>query len=582
MSGFSDRLRKALTHRWFPWFLAGIAGLVHLPGIGTGYLVDDHAHRFVGQGNTVPGGPRGPWELYRFADGGAGVRAAIDEGIHAWWTAPDLKLAFLRPITSLVRVAEERLFHENAALCHLVSVLFFVATALAVWRLLAAWVGGAAGNLGALLFALDDAHSMPVLWIAARHMLIGTLFVLLGLTPFLRARARGSVSLASGAFFFLGLMSSESAVSGLAFFGAIALFFGPRTLASRASALAPVAVATLAWLGCYVAFGYGAKGSAYYVDPLTTPVAFAQVAVLRAPTLALAQLFGVPAEISGMAPAAAPVLAALGFLLFGLFAWLSVRTLPDRSRTLSLLVAFVLALVPACGTNSDDRLLVLPGVAAFGLLACWARYVANVRPSVVLRVATVAGLVVHVGFALLLLPIRTLASASMLSGIVARGSATLGPQATEREIVVLSAPDGLLPSGMLLKRQLSGQPAVPMRVLCTSPKTPLTVRRVAASVLELSSEGGTMRDPFVGAVRNTPFVTGDRVELRGLTVEVLAAEAGYPTSVRFTFAESIDDGSRSFLAWEGHRFVPVELPPVGGSIELSAIDFPTELGFTGN
>ena len=579
MSAFAARLQKALTHRRFTWFLAAIAALLHLPSLSAGYIVDDHAHRWFAQGNSMPGGPRGAWDLYRFADGGEGVGRAVETGIHAWWTAPDLKLAFFRPITSLLRVAEERAFGDQAWLCHAVSILLFVLTVLAVQRLFALWIGGAAGNLAALLFAIDDAHEMPVTWIAARHCVLGALFLAWGLYVFLRARREGRVAWSAGALLFAALASSESALGGVPFFIALTFAYGSSALASRVRALLPVGMAVATWLACYIAFDYGAKGSAFYVDPLASPVPFAQVAVTRGPTLALAQLYGVPAELSGIVPSSAPMLALLGALGFAVFAWVSLRKLPDRPRTLSLLASFVLSIVPACGTNADDRLLVIPGIAAFGLIGCWARYAAHAKPSFGLRLATAGGILVHVVIAPLLLPLRSTGSANMLTTIVARGSDSLPvPEADDVETIVISSPDGLLPSGMMLRRHLAGNPTLPLRVLSTAPASPLTLARPAPGVLEMRSSGGMMHDPFVSAVRAEPFRAGDRRVIRGIEVEVVAATQGYPTELRFTFTSgALEDGSARFVTWQNHRFEEIALPSVGESLELPAIDFGQEL-----
>ncbi len=533
---------------------------------------------------TYPGGPRGVWDLYRFAGGDDAIHSGTETGLFPWWTNPHLKLAFFRPVPSLLRVAEEHLFGDHAIFCHAISIALFVVTTLAVFELFREWIGGGAASLGALLFAVDDAHATTVTWTAARHSLIGTLFVVLSLTAFVRARARSKVSIASGLLFFFGLASSESALSGLAFFIAFAVFEDPRTLGARARALLPVGAATVAWMGFYKSLGYGASGSAYYIDPLQSPARFASTAVLRAPILALAQLFGPPAEISGLTPAIAPLLAAFGAVFFVAFAWLSVRRLPNRGLVLALLSAFVLSLVPACGANSDDRLLMVPGIAAFGLLALWARRVAAPHPSLLLRVAAVTGALVHLVLAPLLVPVRGLTLATMLTGLVSRGSASFpdDPKIAQQTLVILSAPDSLLPTGMVVMRLLSGRP-IPkvVRVLSSSAATPITVTRVGASVLELRAEGGMMRDPFVGALRDEMLHAGDVTVLPDLEIEVLAvASGGFPSRVRYSFREgNLDDGTRRFITWRDHRYTPLDVPPMGASIELPALDFGAEMSY---
>lgn len=159
---FAERVRRALVDHRFVKALALVAFASHATSLGAGYLVDDHTHRYFARGETIPGGPRGLWDMYRFADGGVGVRQAIDEGFHPWWTSSSLKLAFFRPVASLLRFVEEKAFGDHAVFAHLVSCALFVATVVALHAAYRRWIGGAAAGLAALLFALDDAHATTV------------------------------------------------------------------------------------------------------------------------------------------------------------------------------------------------------------------------------------------------------------------------------------------------------------------------------------------------------------------------------------------------------------------------------------
>jgi hypothetical protein len=416
-----EKVRSGLAHPKFPLLLGAFAFLSHAPSLGAGYLVDDHTHRFFAQGQNIPGGPRGPWDLYRFADGGAGVREAIDSGLHPWWTSPQLKLAFLRPIASLLRVAEEKVFAEHAFFPHLISVVLFVATVLVVHAAFKRWIGGAAAGLGALLFAIDDAHATTVTWIAARHSLLATFGAVLALWLFLRARDRKTMSVGAGIAFFCALLSSEAAASALAFFVAIALFDDPRPARERLRGLVPVTVATAVWLVVYRLLACGSTGSAYYVDPLKDPVRFVGMAVTRLPVLGLAQIFFPPSELSSMQPRLAPGLAGMGLVVLGLTFVLVWRT-KERARALGLFVAFVVSLLPACGTNSDDRLLLLPGVAAMGLVALGCRAAWHGRPKLGARAMLALVAIVHVGFAVLLAPVRASLFAKTMATFVDRGA----------------------------------------------------------------------------------------------------------------------------------------------------------------
>lgn len=590
---FLQRLHTALDHRRFPVFLAVVAFVVHAPSLGAGYLVDDHTHRYFAQGQRIPGGPRGPWDLYRFADAGPGVREAIDTGLHPWWTAPTLKLAFFRPIASLLRVAEEKLFAEHAFFPHLVSCLLFVVTTLAVHAALKRWLSSqTTAALGAFLFAIDDAHASTVTWIAARHSLLATCAAALGTALFLRARDERRVSFGAGGLVLLALFSSEAAVSVLGFVAAITLFDDSRPSRERARGLAPIGIATLVWLGFYVALHDGSSGSAYYVDPVGEPLRFVGALATRLPALFLAQLFVPPSELSSMQPALAGGIAALGYGAMALTFLLAWKT-KERARALGLLAAFVLALVPACGTNSDDRLLLLPGIPAMGLvaLACRAAYHASLAPTsptipssdsasraALAALATMG--VVHVGLALVLLPLRSSFFASTMATFVDRGAEELFsiPEVDQKDMLVVTCPDGLLPSSMLVSRKLAKKPVFRSgRLLVTAPAGEVSLTRLDDRTISLRATAGMMNDPFVGAVRAEPFRQGDRITLPDVTVTVAEVTDRRPTRIVFAFRQSLDRQDLVLMRWSGGRFESFTLPAPGASMTLPPIDFATAL-----
>lgn len=582
-----ERIRSALVHPKAPLGLAVLAFLVGAPALGAGFIVDDHVHRFFARGGTIPGGPRGPWDLYRFADGAGGLREAMESGLHPWWTSPELRLAFFRPVASLLRVFEERAFGDHALLCHLVTSLVFVGTVLAVHAAFRRWIGGAAATLGALLFCIDDAHASTIGWIAARHSLLATGLGALALALYLRARDEKKVSVGAGLAMMGALASSEAALSFLPMFVAIAAAFDPRSARERARALAPVGAAVALWLAVYGIGGFGSRGSGYYVDPVRDPARFVAAGALRLPALAAAQLFVPPSELSSMAAPLAPAIALLGLLVLGVVFAVAARA-EDRRRALALAFAFVAALVPACGTNADDRLLMVPGIAAMALVALMCRSAYRARARVTARAALVAVGLVHVLFALVLGPLRVGFFASSMGGFVARGAESLyaGPRNEDEELLVVTAPDGLLPSSMQVSRRNAGLPvAERWRLLLTAPAGDVTLHRVDASTLEISASLGAMNDPFVAAVRAAPFAAGDTVRFPALVVTVLSVTAdGRPTKIRFAFARPLDDPRIVAVRWRAPHdgkpsgFERFRLPSVGASMPLDAIDFAKALG----
>lgn len=581
-----ERVRAALVHPKAPLGLGFLAFLVSAPALGAGFIVDDHIHRYFSRGGNIPGGPRGPWDLYRFADGGPGLADAMTSGLHPWWTSPELRLAFFRPVASLLRVAEEKAFGDHAVLDHLVTSVVFVATVMAVHAAFRRWIGGAAAMLGALLFAVDDAHATTVTWIAARHSLLATGFGALALALYLRGRDEKKVSIGAGLAMMAALASSEASLSFLPMFLAIALVEDPRSTKDKSLALAPIAASVVVWLGIYAAFGYGSRGSGYYVDPVRDPVRFVGSAITRLPALAGAQLFFPPSELSSMAAPLAAPLAVFGFVVL-VVAFVAAYRCAERRRAVALFGAFVLGLVPACGTNSDDRLLMVPGIAAMGLVAVVCRSVYASRDRFASKAVFGAVAFVHVVMAFVLSPVRMSFFSSSMTNFVGHGAATLYTfdRPLEKDLLLVTTPDGLLPTSMHVSRQNAGLPvARSARILVTGPAGEVSLTRVSDSSFEVAATGGMMRDPFVAAVRAKPFRAGDSVTFPALTVLVKEATVdGVPSKLLFTFAESLDRPDLVTMRWHGPRngersgYEPFVLPPPGASVKLDAIDFATVL-----
>jgi hypothetical protein len=581
------KIRDLLVHPKFTWVLAILAFLMQAPSLGAGYLIDDHAHRYFARGGTIPGGPRGVWDLYRFADGSPDVQKAIDLGVHAWWVDPHLKLAFFRPVTSMLRVVEERLFGDHAFFPHLISCLLFVATVLAVHAVFRRWIGGAAASLGALLFALDDTHAITVTWLAARHSLIALAACALSLAFFLRARDERKLSLGSGIWLLIALFSSEATLSILPFFLAVVVVEDSRAIKDRMMALVPIISAAVIWFVTYKALGYGSQASGYYIDPGRSPIRFIAAMAIRLPALAGGQLFFPPAEISSSLPALAPKFALFGLLLLGI-AFFAAWKSRERKRAVALWVVFVVSLIPACGTTADDRLLMIPGVAAMGLIAVVCRSAYHARGSTgrlswPSRLVFGGVAVVHVGMALLLSPIQMAFFVKALGGIVDRGAQSLYAfdHPEQHDLLVMTSPDGLLPSSMFLSRMNAHLPvARSSRVLATSPAGVVTLTRIDATSFSLTATKGMMQDPFVTAVRPGLFQIGDKVELPLFTVTVVhATPEGFPTSLLYVFRQSLNEPNFVFTCWHNQSanqqggYRTFTLPKVGESMSLEAIDF---------
>ncbi len=220
----TTKLRDLLASKKMPWVAALAAFVLGLPTLGMGVMLDDFVMRYVVQKTgPFPGGPRGVWDLYRFADGGEGVHDAIAMGLYPWWSSPHLKLAFFRPLSSLWVAVDQSLFVGSPWIAHLGSVLLAAALAGVVGKLYGRLLGGATAGLAALFYAVDDAHSMPVLWSANRHALLSAFLGFAALLAHTRRSPRTAVSL-----FALALAAGESVFGVLPYVFAYAWFTDDR------------------------------------------------------------------------------------------------------------------------------------------------------------------------------------------------------------------------------------------------------------------------------------------------------------------------------------------------------------------
>jgi hypothetical protein len=325
-----------LGHWWLPLATIVLALLLVSPSLGIGPMGDDYMHMArVDPRLHGPGFAYAPLDLFTFVSGDPSQRAILlEEGIFGWWMAPDFRMSFWRPLSSLTHVLDHRLWPRSWVLAHAHSMVWFAAllTVLAVLyrRFHAPWIA----HLALVLYAVDDARGWVLGWVANRNALVAATLAFACLVAHDRARRDGwrAGRWLAPALFGVALLGGESALGVTGYLVAHALLIDSGPLARRLGRLWPYATLAAAWLVAYKALGYGTRRGGMYLNPLDEPTLYLRALVERLPVLLAAQIGLSMSDVWLLLPSparlAAYTLALLGLLAFAILLAPLWRRLP--------------------------------------------------------------------------------------------------------------------------------------------------------------------------------------------------------------------------------------------------------------
>lgn len=588
-----------------------LALVMALPALKLGFFADDYIQTLSIEGAFAASSARP--ERYQFTeDGEEGVRASIRRGELPWWTQPELKLRFLRPLSGALLTLDYRLFGRAPFGYHLHSLFWYLALVAATGLFFRRVLPGATGAAALLLFTIDDCHASLVDWIACRHMLIAATPALLGLWAHMRYREEGwkPGRWLSFAGIAVGLLGGETALGVIAYWIAYELL-APREgegegdaggWRARLRGAAPVLGFSGAYFILYKALGCGARGNDNYIEPLSDPRAFVLALMERVPILVGNLLAGLPADATMALPSgpfvAAGIAAALGVSLLYRAV---VPFIPEAERRalLWLVPGALLSLVTTAGGVPSARLLLMPSLGGAALVATLLRFglrgaaargaqinAAEPRPRRFGLRPLGWGIValVHVAMSSLafaIAPFLLGQLATRMENIAREAEVGAGPN---QHVFLLMASDplaGLYPGAIRMLSEpgrLSGWHPLSMA------KRPHRLIRTGPSSFRLQVVGGRLMETFFEQLyrsSSVPFAIGDEAVYGEARVSVRAVDGGTdgthgrPTEIEVQFGRPLEDAGLSFLAWQGGRLRRVALPDVGGSIELAWEPGPT-------
>lgn len=560
--------------------LIAVLGLgLTLPSLGAGFFADDILHLLTLEGRLPEEFSARPLDLFRFLTGepAAGERL-IRMGVSPWWTDPQVRVAFFRPLSSLTHLLDHALWGTHPVGYHVTNLVLWLGVLLsasAVLRRLAP--SPRAATLALLVFAVSDARGLVVSWVANRNALLSTLLVLLALCSWddFRRGAGRSYALLAWLLITLGLLAGETALGGLALIAAYELFglpHGPALDRRRLRWAWPLAVIGLIYVAVYKLGGFGVAHSGIYVDPATDAGAWLQVAATRFPALASALIWSWPIDYWVMGEGAERVLAVGGAILLAASVAVFWRVVRQQRALAAMALGGALALLPLTSTFPSTRLLLLPGLPAALLIGTYLDQAWPPRRAGWLRGA-VAGLL---GLrSIVLAPALLALNVALLSAAFRQTRAELldiaWPDGIERrDVYLLNAPHWASATYLQPLLVLEGRAApAAVHTLNLAP-FPAVVLRPDAHSLRLNFRCGEMlTTTFEQLARNSPVPKGATVDAGAFTATVLEAGVRGPRAVQFQFPAPPD--AAVFLRWNGATFEPVRLPEVGGALELPPV-----------
>lgn len=587
-------------------YAAAVAAIVAVglwlfwPTLRAGLFSDDYF--VVASMDGKLAAPRASLDLFNFGDGSPqDVRALRRLGSIAWWSSPDFRISFLRPLSSALFHVDRALFGRNDVAYHAHSLAAWAAAVLAVAFLYRRLVPRGVAALALAMFALDQSQHGPVAWLCNRGALYAILVGALAVHAHLRWRLEGrrSYAWASACLLVLGVLLGEWSLPMFAYLAAFEAFGARDAWRTRVVALVPAGVVALAFLAARTVLHYGARGSGVYVDPTADPWAFSRLLLHRVPVLVADMMFDVPASwwdfgspwrdavlhqelipptVWARLPNWQSLHLALGVIAiacFGLLLAWSWRGLDDGERRHArwLVVGSLVALFPVVGAFASTRLTLTAFVGFAPVLALCLREIGR-RVLAFRRVGAARAL----GFGLLGLAIlRMQLVGSLREDVVGTadnfraasawvGTAELDPREVARQHVFLVSAIEFTTTFFFAYTWGYVHPLPRAFVPLTVAPWPLEIERPALDVLVLRTLGGTFMNASSEVHFRPPTLAlrpGQELEVDEVRAEVTEMVGGQPSALRFRFARPLEDRDYVFLSATPRGVRRLVLPAVG-------------------
>jgi hypothetical protein len=575
-------LNWVMRHLKGPWagrVVIVIALALALPSIFSPFFIDEHVQAIKWKASQGQKGQPASGSIlndyFVFSDRKLN-RQEMEQGLGAWWTAPDFQVAFWRPFSAASHVMDHILWPGNAVLMHLHTLLWFLALLIALNALYRRFLSPTVASLALVLYAWDDARGMLFSWIANRHALIAGFFGICVLIAYDKWRRDGwrPGAWLGPVLFALGLLAGEMGLATTAFLFGYAFCLDKGVLVRRMARLLPYLLVVVVWQVIYSVAGYGVEASGSYLNPLHEPLSFVAKLFERAPILAFAQLTPFAGDFWGMYPPAVKiavfVLALAMLVIVTRIAWPRLAADP---RFRFWLIGAGLSLTLICATGPQDRNLVFVGFGAAPALALvFASLVDNPPVKRWPRFVVGALAVFNLALAPLLLPAKSLTILGLQGMLMpVDKSIPRDPAVVHKTLVVawIAFEPSVYFSWVLRDDEGIPRPGK-TRILATS-FGDVSITRLDEVTLRLRPSDGFFASEVSKVFRSSsrPFHVGEVVKLSNMTATVTEiTDDGRPQTVEFRFTSPLESPEWLWMRGAGHGLIGWTPPKVGETVRL--------------
>ena len=569
--------RKPNSRRTLLWVVLTALAL-HLPTISWGFFLDDQAQQMVFAGEPVsPTMSRA--NVFDFGYAPQPGEALFESGAYPWWTSPDWKARFFRPLTSLSLALDQALFGRRAWLHHLTSLGLYTLVLLVAHRLYRrAGLGGPALLLAVLILGCEDGSALVVGWLANRHTLLEALFGALAIHAALPATASSKGSANPWLAVTCAVLATLSKESGITALGVVALMlWRPHRPAATAAAL--LAGAHLAFL---FTADFGAR-AVFYPSPWL-PGGLAPWLENLAFTLTVQPLAAVspfPVDLVAFEPAARRASLLIGSVLTPLICFAVWRRARHLSGAGWLALWGWVNLLPQSLAPASDRLAFVPTLCFAPLVATylWDVLTAPAAASPGKLTKVPAGLLALSALPLsaLMLGVRSTVTGPIMeimeSVVLGAELAPLEGSADEgrRDVLVLQYPNATAGFGASSTWAFeTGDRRTRLFSLQFSSRglqwTRIDSRRMDFTSLNAPFATSSFESVFVGSA--LPPEVGQRWRTAAFEVEAREVDEAGLRTIRVTWHQPMTDGDPLILTWSEDRLGQHPLPPIGEPLTL--------------